>query len=148
MSNATGSGLGALRGYLFLIYLCLGSLFALFGLRQFFLAPTPGALANVIWFTLAVAPILVLIPGLLRPLGPKARLTFFLASMVGMIYFVHGVWLAAAPELRALGLWQTALALVLTALGSLATRAAPVHAPAHPAADPEPKAEPRTKTDQ
>ena len=135
MSNGP-SGLGALRGYLFLIYLCLGSLFALFGLRQFFLAPAASGLANTVWFALAVAPMVILIPGLLRPLGPKARLTFFLASMVGMVYFVHGVWLAAAPESRGMGLWQTGFALLLTALGSLATRAAPVHLPEHPAADP------------
>ena len=127
-----------LRGYLFLIYLCLGSLFALFGLRQFFIAPAASGLANGLWFALAVAPMLALIPGLLRPLGPKARLTFFLASMAGMLYFVHGVWLIAGPDSRTMGLWQTGFALLLTALGSLATRAAPLHAPANPAADPEP----------
>ncbi|MFK7915195.1 MAG: DUF2069 domain-containing protein [Pseudomonadales bacterium] len=146
MSSAPAPG--ALRGYLFLIYLCLGSLFALFGLRQFFITPAASSLANVLWFAIAVAPMLVLIPGLLRPLGPKARLTFFLASMVGMLYFVHGVWLAASPDLRTLGLWQTGFALVLTALGSLATRAAPVHAPANPAADPEPRSGPDPEPDQ
>lgn len=131
-----------MRGYLFLIYLCMGSLFALFGLRQFFVAPADTALANGIWFGVAVAPLLILIPGLLRPLGPGARLTFFLASMLGMLYFVHGVWLAASPELRTMGLWQTGFALLLTAVGSLATRAAPTHPPANPAADPVQQAPP------
>lgn len=126
----------SLRGYLFLMFIAMGSLFALFGLRYFFIAPAGSTLSSGVWFLIAVIPLLILLPGLLRPTRPAARLTFFLATMVGMLYFVHGVWVATSPELRSLGLWQTGFALLLTALGSLATRAAPQHVPANPAADP------------
>lgn len=113
----------AVRGYLFLTFLCIGSLFALVGLKQFFMQPLDNSTSNGIWFLLQVLPLLLLIPGLLR-VGPgRGRLAFFFCAMAGMLYFIHGVWSAVTPELRTWALWETAFALGLTALGSLGTRA-------------------------
>ncbi len=113
---------GRVRGYLFLIFICMGSLFALIGLKQFFMHPIDNTLTNSIWFGIQVLPLLALIPGLLgSEVGRKA---FFFASLVGMLYFSHGVWSVANPAVRTWGLWETAFALGLIALGSLATRAA------------------------
>ena len=115
---------GRVRGYLFLIFVCMGSLFALIGLKQFFMQPIDNALTNSVWFGVQVLPLLVLIPGLLGSGSEIRRKPFFFTSLVGMLYFVHGVWSVANPAVRTWGLWETAFALGLIALGSLATRVA------------------------
>ena len=102
-----------LRGLQFLCLLWIGSLFALTGLRQFFVEPLASSSSNLIWFAIQVLPLLLILPGVLR-LIPRS---FLLASLAAMLYFCHGVLQAVAPEDRVLGLWEVgfSLALVLTA---------------------------------
>lgn len=119
----------AVRGYLFLTFLCIGSLFALFGLRQFLISPAANPVHNGAWFAVQVLPLLALLPGLLRANGRRGRLIFFITSLMGMLYFVLGVWAVASPEMRTWGLWVTGFSLILVALGSLGTRAIPAPAP-------------------
>jgi len=90
----------------------LGSLFALTGLRQFFVEPLGGGVANLLWFLIQVLPLLAVLPGMLR-LSHRA---YFFAILAGLLYFVHGVLLAAGGEHRTLGLWEVAFALLLVLL--------------------------------
>lgn len=98
-----------------LMFACLcmlGSLFALTGLRQFFVEPLDGTVSNVIWFVIQVLPLLAVLPGMLR----QRYRSYFFAVLAGMLYFVHGVWLAAAAAHRTLGTWEVAFALLLILL--------------------------------
>lgn len=103
----------SLRGLQFLCMLWIGSLFALTGLRQFFVEPLASTSSNLIWFGIQVLPLLLILPGIMRL---KVR-SFLLASLAAMLYFCHGVLQAVSPEDRLLGLWEVgfSLALVLTA---------------------------------
>jgi len=99
-----------------LLFFCLGmigSLFALTGLRQFFVEPLATTTSNVIWFLLQVSPLLAVIPGMLR----YNYRACFLAILVAALYFVHGVLLAVGEPMRTLGLWEVGFALLLI-LGS------------------------------
>ena len=102
-----------LRALQFLCLLCLGSLFALTGLRQFFMEPLAGTGTNLLWFLIQVLPLLAVTPGVLRL---QAR-SFLLAALAAMLYFSHGVLVAVAPDMRTFGLWEVgfAMGLVLTA---------------------------------
>lgn len=94
---------------LFFSLLLIGSLFALTGLRQFFIEPLASTLSNAIWFVIQILPLLVIIPGLLRM---HYRSCFF-AILVGSLYFIHGVLLAVGEPLRTLGLWEVGFSLLL-----------------------------------
>lgn len=115
-----------MRGLQFLTLLLIGSLFALTGLRQFFVEPLATSSSNVIWFVIQVLPLLAVLPGVLRM---KVR-SYFFAVVAAMLYFIHGVMLASTADLRALGLWEVvfATALMFTAtwvmrrLGPISTR--------------------------
>ena len=102
-----------LRALQFLTLLAIGSLFALTGLRQFFVEPLQSTGPNVIWFGIQVLPLLLVLPGILR----LTIRSYFLATLVAMLYFCHGVLQAVSVEDRLLGLWEVgfSLALVLTA---------------------------------
>ena len=102
----------------FLCLLLVGSLFALTGLRQFFVTPLSGSGVNVLWFLIQVLPLLLVLPGILR-LRVRA---FFFAALAGMLYFVHGVLQAATPDLRALGLWEVGFAMALVLAATYGTR--------------------------
>lgn len=106
-----------LRGLLFLTLLAIGSLFALTGLRQFFVEPLASSTSNLIWFGIQVLPLLLVLPGVIR-LAPRSYLFAILAAM---LYFCHGVLQAVSVEDRVLGLWEVgfSLALVLSASFSL-----------------------------
>ena len=108
----------SLRGLQFLCLLSAGSLFALTGLRQFFVEPLATGLSNSLWFAIQVLPLLLVIPGMLRL---KAR-SFLLAGLAAMLYFSHGVLLAVAPEHRALGFWEVGFALALVMTTAFAVR--------------------------
>jgi len=97
---------------MFACLLMLGSLFAVTGLRQFFVEPLSGTVSNVIWFVIQVLPLLAVLPGMLR----QRYRSYFFAILAGTLYFVHGVWLAVAEAHRALGLWEVAFALLLVLL--------------------------------
>ncbi|MEM1437279.1 MAG: hypothetical protein AAGG11_24750 [Pseudomonadota bacterium] len=113
-----------MRGYLFLLFLALGSLFAVLGLKQLFLDPLPGGPfsgGNLIWLGAQVLPLLALLPPLLGDAAGR-RLGGMLAALAGMAYFCYGVWLAV--DNSALGLALVASALVTVAVGALLARAA------------------------
>ena len=76
-----------MRGPQFLLIVAVGCLFALTGLRQFFIEPLANTGTNVIWFVLQTLPLLLVLPGCLT-LGRRG---VFFASMVSLLYFVHGV---------------------------------------------------------
>ena len=98
-----------LRGLQFLTLFFIGSLFALTGLRQFFVEPLASFSSNLIWFGVQVLPLLLVLPGVLR-LVPRSYLLAILASM---LYFCHGVLQAVSIEDRTLGLWEVGFSLAL-----------------------------------
>lgn len=96
-----------------------GSIFVLIGLRLFFIDPAPNPSANIVWLWVLGAPVVLVVPGMLR-LAPRS---YLLAALAGMFYFCHGVWLAVAPDLRAFGAWEAGFAVALVATATLALRA-------------------------
>ncbi len=116
---------------LLLIFILLGSLFAITGLRQFFLDPISETSINVFWFALQTLPLVALLPALLK----GNRNGFVYCALVSLLYFVHGVMQSGDQELGRLGVLEAGLALVLTAVASLAAKAATALAPAEPSAD-------------
>ncbi|MGE0622817.1 MAG: DUF2069 domain-containing protein [Pseudomonadales bacterium] len=107
-----------LRGLQFLCLLCLGSLFALTGLKQFFIEPLASTGTNLVWFLIQVLPLLAVTPGVLRL---KAR-SYLLAVLAAMLYFSHGVLEATSTDMRAYGLWEVAFAMGLVLTASFALR--------------------------
>jgi uncharacterized membrane protein len=107
-----------MKGYQLLALFLIGSLFALTGLRQFFVQPLASPFANVAWFVLQVLPLLAVLPGVLR-LSARG---FFYAILAAMLYFIHGVMEAATPALRGLALWEIGFATALVAVGAYAMR--------------------------
>jgi len=107
-----------LRGLQFLTLFCIGSLFALTGLRQFFVEPLASANTNLIWFGIQVLPLLLVLPGVLR-LTPRSYLFAILAAM---LYFCHGVLQAVSAEDRLIGLWEVGFSLALVLTASFALR--------------------------
>jgi len=102
----------------FVCVLLIGSLFALTGLRQFFVQPLASPTSNTLWFVIQVLPLLAVVPGVLRL---RAR-SHLLAALASTLYFVHGVLLCATPQLRALGLWEIVFSVALLVAGSYAAR--------------------------
>ena len=107
-----------LRGLQFLTLFCIGSLFALTGLRQFIVEPLASANTNLIWFGIQVLPLLLVLPGVLR-LTPRSYLFAILAAM---LYFCHGVLQAVSVEDRLIGLWEVGFSLALVLTASFALR--------------------------
>jgi len=98
-----------LRGWLFLSLVCVGSLFAVTGMRQFFIEPLANASSNGIWFLIQVLPLLLALPGALK----SELSSMFMLCLISCLYFIHAVlvisddrlFLAATVELLfALGL--------------------------------------------
>ncbi|NKC01057.1 MAG: DUF2069 domain-containing protein [Pseudomonadales bacterium] len=98
-----------MQGWLFLSYVALGSLFALTGLRQFFIAPLADLGPNVIWFAIQVAPLVLTLPGML---AGTIRSTFLLC-LGSLLYFVHGVVVVYDGGLVVIGSFEIAFALTL-----------------------------------
>ncbi len=109
----------SVQGLQFLCLIASGSLFALTGLRQFFIEPLANPLPNLIWFLLQSAPLLAVLPGMLRM---KTR-SYLLAALAAMLYFSHGVLLATGATLRVLGLVEVGFAMLLVLFASFAVRA-------------------------
>ncbi len=105
---------------LLIIFILVGSLFAITGLRQLFLDPISDNNTNIFWFVLQVVPLVALIPGLLK----GNRNGFVYCALVSLLYFVHGVMLSGDTEFGRLGVLEAGLALVLTAVASLGAKAA------------------------
>jgi uncharacterized membrane protein len=96
----------------------IGSLFALTGLRQFFVEPLASPSSNAIWFFIQVLPLLAVLPGVLM----RSARSYLLAALASTLYFIHGVLLAATPELRGLGLWEAGFSVGLLVAASYAAR--------------------------
>lgn len=107
-----------MKGLQLLALVLIGSLFAVTGLRQFFVQPLATPVPNLIWFLLQVTPLLAILPGILRF---SARGCFY-AILAAMLYFIHGVMEAATADLRSLALWEIAFATGLVATLSIAMR--------------------------
>lgn len=107
-----------MKGLQFLALLMIGSLFAVTGLRQFFVEPLAGPVANLLWFAIQVAPLLLVLPGVLRG---RSR-GFFYAILAATLYFVHGAMEAATADQRTMALWECGFAVALVAVASLAMR--------------------------
>lgn len=107
-----------MKGWQFVCLVLLGSLFALTGLRQFFVEPLAGTASNVIWFGIQVLPLLLVLPMLLR--GHSRG--YFYSVLAASLYFIHGTMEAATPELRTLALWEVGFAVALIAAASIAMR--------------------------
>jgi uncharacterized membrane protein len=107
------------QGLQFLTLIAIGSLFALTGLRQFFVEPLANPAPNLIWFIIQVLPLLLVLPGILK-LSPRS---YLLGALGAMLYFSHGVLLAVSPEHRTLGLWEIGIALLLVTTATLVLRA-------------------------
>jgi uncharacterized membrane protein len=107
-----------MKGLQFLCFLMIGSLFAITGLRQFFVQPLETGWVNALWFGIQVLPLLVVLPGVL--LGTARG--YFFAALAACLYFIHGTMQAATPDMRALALWEVGFAVALVAAASLAMR--------------------------
>ena len=103
-----------------IIFILIGSLFAITGVRQFMLDPIHKLPLDGLWFLVQVAPLLALLPGLLS----TKRKGFMYCALVSLFYLVHGVMLSTNPDLQRLGILEAGLALVLTTVATLAARAA------------------------
>ena len=104
-----------MQGWTFLNFICIGSLFALTGLRQFFIEPLANTSTNAVWFAIQVLPLLAILPGLMR----RNINAHMYAILVSMLYFVHGVMLAATEPLRWFGLVEILVALAMTGVSTV-----------------------------
>jgi uncharacterized membrane protein len=108
-------------GLLFVLLLCLTSLVALTGVRQVMLQPLPTFAVNIVWLVLQIAPILLVLPGVLR----FKRTPMFLASLAGTLYFIHGVMLASTEPLRLFGLVEAVIAIAAIGLAAYMVKLCP-----------------------
>ena len=107
-----------LRAIQFLCLLTIGSLFALTGLRQFFMEPLANPLPNGIWFFIQVLPLLAVLPGILR----QSARSYLLAALAAMLYFCHGVLVTVTAGMRTFGFWEVGFSLALVLFASFAVR--------------------------
>jgi uncharacterized membrane protein len=80
----------------------VGSLFALLGMQRFFIEPLPSLPMTVAVFVGQVAPLLIVLPGALRP-GSRGPLW---VCLVVLLYFVHGVWQWTSASGRLIGMLE------------------------------------------
>ncbi|MGA0840548.1 MAG: DUF2069 domain-containing protein [Pseudomonadales bacterium] len=109
-----------MAGFQFLTLLCLGSLFAITGLRQFFMTPLANPVPNALWFLVQVSPVIAVLPGVLRGHGRG----FFYAMLAALPYFLHGIVIVTGGE-RGLGMVESGAAIALLAVCYLALRRLP-----------------------
>ena len=107
-----------MRGLQFLALFLIGSLFAVTGLRQFFVEPLDSALTNTLWFAIQVLPLLLVLPGVLH----GRHRGYFYVVLAASLYFIHGVLEAATDDQRTMALWETGFALALMAVATSAMR--------------------------
>ena len=87
----------------------LGSIFSVLALYRYFVDPLDTLMVSTAVLLLQVAPLLVLVFGVIFL---HSRKIFYLA-MVSLLYFMHGIVLMVLPESRAFGLAEVVFALVL-----------------------------------
>ncbi|NIP16581.1 MAG: DUF2069 domain-containing protein [Pseudomonadales bacterium] len=107
-----------MKGLQLACLLLIGSLFAINGLRQFFVEPLNTPHVNLIWFLIQVLPLLAVLPGTLK----NRYRSYVFAALVSTLYFIHGVLLAATADLRAFGVWEAGFAVSLLVAASYAAR--------------------------
>jgi uncharacterized membrane protein len=107
-----------MKGWLFLSLMMVGSLFAMTGLRQFFIEPLDDAGVNAAWFIIQLLPLLLPLPGVLRG---SLRPIFFMC-MSSMLYFIHGVLVVSDPEMLLFGVFEILFALGLCASTAIQVR--------------------------
>ncbi|XOV84437.1 MAG: DUF2069 domain-containing protein [bacterium] len=107
-----------MKGWLFLSLMMVGSLFALTGLRQFFIEPLDDPGVNAAWFLIQMLPLLLPLPGLLRG---HLRPAFFMC-MSSMLYFIHGVLVVFDPDLFVFGLFEILFSLGLCGATAILVR--------------------------
>lgn len=107
-----------MKGWLFIIFILLGSLVSLTGLRQFFVEPLTTPSVNVVWFLVQVAPLMVTIPGVIR----GQLKSMFLLCMVSTLYFIHAVLVIFDPKLFWFGALELFFALALCGISALFVR--------------------------
>ena len=107
-----------MQGWIFTSYVCMGSLLAITGVRQFMIEPFEPAWLNATWFFVQILPLLVTLPALM---SGSLRGTFVLC-MASLLYFVHGTMVIFEPELRVLGIIEAVFALGLCAATSYIVR--------------------------
>lgn len=107
-----------MKGLQFLALVMLGSLFAITGLRQYFVEPLDDTLSNTLWFAIQVLPLLLVLPGILR----GSHRGYFYAILAATLYFIHGTMEAATADQRLLALWETGFAVALITVACLAMR--------------------------
>ena len=107
-----------MKGLQFLALLLIGSLFAITGLRQFFVEPLDNALSNTLWFGIQVLPLLLVLPGVLQ----GSHRGYFYVVPAASLYFIHGVLEASAEDQRTMALWETGFAVALIAVATIAMR--------------------------
>jgi uncharacterized membrane protein len=107
-----------MKGWLFLSLMMVGSLFAMTGLRQFFIEPLDDAGANAAWFIIQLLPLLLPLPGFIRS---NLRPVFFMC-MSSTLYFIHGVLVVFDPEMQLFGIFEIVFALGLCATTAILVR--------------------------
>jgi len=106
----------------FVLLVWLGSLFALFGVERWLIDPVGSLAANAIVFAVQTAPIVVVAALSIRDAARGA----LWASLVSLVYFVHGIARVAAPAERLSGALEIALALGAFSSALLLLRVLPV----------------------
>ena len=86
-----------------------GSLVAMLGLQSFVFAPLASFGASLFVFVVQATPLMVVTPVLI---ARRPRAAFWM-TLVSLLYFVHGVALAATSATRVVGAFEIAFALVL-----------------------------------
>ena len=107
-----------MQGWIFITLVIIGSLFALTGLRQLVFEPLAGTGPNIVWLIIQVLPLLAVVPGVLT----KHINSYFFTIVVAMMYFVHGVMVAATEPLRWLGLIEVVFSLALVTVATYLLR--------------------------
>lgn len=107
-----------MQGWLFLIFIMIGSLLGVTGLRQFFIDPLPTTALNTIWFFVQALPLLLCLPSALRG---QLKGMFFLC-LVSTLYFIHGVLNVFDPTMFYWGAAEIFFALALCGITALYVR--------------------------
>ena len=100
------------RAWQFTSIVMTGSVFAVLGLYRLFSRGSAIeifdlSLGTLAWFLFETLPLLLIIPGIVRGHAKS----IFWATLVSMLYFIEGVYFAAAPVTRSLGISETVFAL-------------------------------------
>lgn len=96
-----------MRGWHVTALTMMGCLLAFTAWRQFIVDPIPSAGSNMVWFGLQIAPLLLVLPGVVKR---QANALFF-ATVVSFLYFIHGTLHVVEVATRASGSVEILLAL-------------------------------------